>query len=283
MQDYERLPDERLARLAYCYFWYEKPLEDLQVNLNNIVAFNLARTSLSIDGAQIAAETIYSARADPALVPYAKGPGPLVAVRLMPGAFDRLLHIDPRNSVGFTELRPADTRLAFIRDRLRDAAMTPRDQFATLDAALLALLDTTKPDGLAGQFFDLVQARRGVISVAEVADELGCSVRSIERACAARYGRTPKRLLRSVRAASTLAAEEPVRSRPETMADFAYADLPHYANEVRRLSGLSRTEHFAYFDREEQRRVVRVWPDGSIAEGAEERAAWRNELTHRIG
>ena len=274
MEDFEGLPDERLAPFANTYFWYEKPLADFATVLANVVLVTMGETRVFVEGRQTPAGMTYCAVHEPAVVNYSKTEGPMFAVRLMPGAFDRLFHIDPRKANGVTAASEADHRLTRLHTALLD---TPRDaaqQFRTADRVLLDLLRNAKPANLADRFVDLVSKEGGALELSGAAQRLGCSLRTLERACAARFARTPKRIARGIRAARTFHLEEKRGQRAETMAEFSYADLPHYLNDMRRITGRNRSQHAAEGERERERGVIRLWPGGAVAQGEEERARW---------
>lgn len=281
MQDYEVLPDKRLAGLVYCYFWYELPLDTMHVNLNNILAFNFAGTRLTIDGRAAKGDAIYSSFRDPSLVPYAKDAGPILAVRLLPGAFDRLLHVDPRECLGVTALQPKHKRIVELRDRLHAAAQGRVTQLRTLDEALVEFAGDLRPAGLAGAYFDYLREHRGDVVISEAANALETNSRALERACAARFAMTPKRLARSVRAGAMIARDIAEGGRPELHPEFPYADLPHYLNELRKLSGLSRSANLEQYHIDVGRGVTWIFSDGREVASPEEAEAFLAERDGR--
>ncbi len=274
MEDFEGLPDERLAGLVNSYFWYEQPLDDVSVVFSNVVAMRPESTQLTIEGQDAPDGMMWCAVHDPAIARYSKGAGGLFAMRLQPGAFDRLFHVDPRDGAGVMPVRDEDTRLAHVRDSLAGASLDARGQFAAADRAMLALLDSVKPRNQADALLSMIIERQGDVDLSDCAAQLGCTLRTLERACAARFGRTPKRIARGVRAGHTFARETSTGERAETLVDFAYADLAHYLNDLRKVTGVNRTQHARDLQREMDRRVTRLWRDGSVAESDAERAAW---------
>ena len=281
MEDFEGQPDQRLAEFVDTYFWFEKPLEDMATVLPNLLALPSGETWVSIEGRTVPEGLIYCAVHDPAVVRYSKSAGPLFAIRLLPGAFDRLFHKDPREAVGVTPLGEGESRIASLRDALVAAPYNAAAQFAAANRALLALLPTSRPPNLADRFVELLLAA-DIAEMSRVAEMLGCSLRTLERACAARFARTPKRIARGIRVGRTFLREEESGERPETMVDFPFADLAHYANDLRRLTGRNRTQHAQEGERERMREVTRLWSDGSIAEGPEAREWWEGNRAARV-
>lgn len=264
MQDYEILPHKRLAGLVYCYFWYELPLDTMHVNINNLLAFNFAGTHLKIDGQNYDADTIYSAFRDPSQVPYVKGEGPILAVRFIPGAFDRLLHVDPRECRGLTTLQFSHARISELRERLLSVDSGREAQVRILDETLIEFARDLKPAGLAEAYFEYLRDHHGDVSIAEAADALATNTRALERACAARFAMPPKRLARSVRAGAMITRDIADGGRPELHPEFPYADLPHYLNELRKLSGLSRSGNIEQYHINAARGVTWIFADGRI-------------------
>ena len=281
MEDFEGLPDERLARFAHSYFWYEKPIAELATVLANVIAFSHGDTQVRVEGELLPGGMTFCAVHEPAVVSYSKGPGALFAIRLLPGALDRLFHIDPREGRGVTVVRDSDVDLKTLRDALRRAPQEAAAQFAAADRALVDLLPQAKPRNVADRYIDLLVQNDPAGDLVEIASRLGCSLRTLERACAARFARSPKRILRGIRAAHTFNLEQRTGERPETMAQFAYADLAHYANDLRKITGRSRTQHSRETRREKERQVTRLWPDGTIARTAEDRRHWEEEQDRR--
>ena len=278
-----RMCDERLAGLVDVYGHWHLPMKDISTYAPGLIAFNLSGALLEVDGVRRTEPVIMGIANDPTTVRFTIGGGDIVSLRVTGGAFDRLFDIDPSAENGVVPLdRQFHPRIAMVYDKLAAAKPTPESWFETLDAALLELLPDAKPPGLVGDMLSLVHSSERELGVAETADRLGCTVRTLERACKRRYGRTPKRLLRAHRLYRTRLLEDTIDERIELQPDFAYADLPHYLNEMRRIFGLNRGQmkDRSLFGDDYPYRYL--WPDGSEAETDDELEAWHAEMQRRI-
>jgi AraC-like DNA-binding protein len=92
-----------------------------------------------------------------------------------------------------------------------------------------ARLDPTGPRVLA-------MARSG-LSVAAMADELGCSSRQVHRRCLPMFGYGPRRLGRVVRMQDAVARLATGAPLADVAAAAGYADQPHLTRELRDLTG----------------------------------------------
>lgn len=279
MTDMVRQPDRRLAEFVETFGVFTAPIATSHTLVNNMVTFNPFGVDLVIEGRPIATGTFFCVINDPPILEYQKNAGPIYTLRLRPGAMNRLFGIDPLTE---REIKKADaTRhqtLVSIERQLCGAA----DAVAKLDVmeqALCDLVDDADPAGLAEQFVALVEIHKGNINIASAAEQLGCTQRTLERACKRRFGRTPKRLSQGFRAVHTLMLEIDNGERPETDVTFPFADLPHYANELRRVSGMNRTQHRRMVEQGLEMQYLRVWSDGRVACNPEEMRQWQTEIS----
>ena len=272
------LPDEKLAGFAESYGFFAIALDGLRTSTVDIVVFNLSNAPIVVDGKRRDEPCLLGLATDPVFADYSIGSGPLLTLRLFPGAFARLLGIDLSRERGIVGLDPRrHFKVAAIDARLRSVAAEPKALFAALDAALLDLLPEAAPTGLAERFTALCLTHAGDLTVAEALDTLGCTARTLERATAARFGRTPKRLLRGYRVWHTRERERSSGERAELLAEFPFADLPHYLNETRRITGLNRKQLTENFAAEDALPYRYFWSDGSEAAEAD----WYEERVRR--
>jgi AraC-like DNA-binding protein len=75
------------------------------------------------------------------------------------------------------------------------------------------------------------------LSVADMADELGCSPRQLHRRCLPLFGYGPRRLARIVRMQRALGLLDAGVPPADVAAAGGYADQPHLTREVRSLAG----------------------------------------------
>ena len=278
-----RMCDARLADFIDVYGHWSMPMENITTFAAGLIAFNLSGARVEVEGGRRTEPVLMGIANDPVYIRYSIGWGDIVSLRVTGGAYDRLFGIDPGAETRIVGMdRDRHPKIAAVYDRLKAADCTPENWFAAMDAALLELLPDAKPPGLVGEMVILVRASDRELGVAEIAERLGCTIRTLERACKRRYGRTPKRILRAHRLYRTRMLENSIDSRIELEPDFAYADLPHYLNEIRRIYGLNRGQlkddsllghDFPY---------RYLWPDGRQVESEEEMEAWHAEMRRRI-
>ena len=168
-----------------------------------------------------------------------QAPGSVVTgLRFRPGHLPALLATPAaalRNSrVPLADLSPRTRRLATV------GAGGPGGALAELLAVTARLLRDADEHGarpaLPGSAVDLL--RRGG-TVASVADDLGCTTRTLHRHCLDTFGYGPatvRRVLRFRTATELLHAGVPLA---ETAAAAGYADQPHLSREVRAMAGVS--------------------------------------------
>lgn len=277
-----RMPDESLAPFVDTYGrWPASPLT-LGTFAPGLIAFNLSDAHLEVNGERRTEPVLMGIANDPVTIEYKIASGEMFSIRCFTGSFDRLFDIDPSKDRGLIPMDAArHPKIARIYERVRQAAPDHASRFAAFDEALMELVPEAKSSGLVGRFVKLVNETDPFLSVAEICERLGCTPRTLERACKRRFGRTPKRLLMGQRLNKTRQVEAKSEGRVELSPDFAYADLPHYLNDLRRITGQSRKQL------EEQSRINESfdhryeWPDGQAVESDEELEAWRTELRSR--
>lgn len=279
MENFEALPDARLATDVQYYFDYRQPVKSAHVAVANLLVFPTKGSALKLDGMRRPEAALFCICNDPAVLPYAKGKGSLVGVRFAYGAIHRLFALDASKHRGIFAVDPRrHPEMAAMIDRLAEVGDDAEHRFAALTEALLPLVNSRRPPGFAERFMQLVIENGGDVAIAEATTKLGCSQRTLERDCQRRFGRTPKRLARGWRASFTWTLEQRRGERAETMPEFSFADLPHYLRELRQISGLSRSAHRSESSGFDEGEVVRLWADGRRIQGAEELSRWRAEV-----
>ena len=277
-----RMPDERLAAYTDVYGHWPVPMKDISTFSPGLIAFNLSGVHLEVNGEVRTEPVIMGISTEPTHIRYSIDGGDLVSLRVRSSAYDLLFDIDPSAQSGIVAMDPArHPRLAQVHEALKAAPPIVEGWFEALDKVLLDLLPLAKPAGLVGRMIETSIETDGTLGVAEMADRLGCTVRTLERACKRRFGRSPKRLLRGHRLSLTMQREALAEERVELMPDFAYADLPHYLNEMRKMTGLNRKQMSDAKQLGNDFPYVYVWPDGSVAETQEEQERWHAEMARR--
>ncbi len=134
-----------------------------------------------------------------------------------------------------------------MRDRLR-AIPLPADKLATLGSFLAErLADRRQPHRAVDYALDRFSQAAGIASVAEVADEIGWSMRRFSQIFREQVGLSPKvwcRLRRFQTALRQLHAGSEMRWA-ELAIDCGYYDQSHFCNEFKAFSGIDITTYQA--------------------------------------
>ncbi|MBV9921107.1 MAG: helix-turn-helix domain-containing protein [Pseudonocardia sp.] len=192
----------------------------------------------------------------------------VAGLRFLPGALPSLLNVPAaalhNHRVALAELLPGPSREAVARLESGEEAITvltalaiglpgaaPDRSVAALRGALSPARSASPSNAAAGagraaSGVDLDLAVGACAeplgphgSVAELADALGCTPRSVHRRCLTAFGYGPavlRRVLRFRRAAAMLRAGVPAA---EVAAAAGYADQPHLSRETRAFAGAS--------------------------------------------
>lgn len=92
-----------------------------------------------------------------------------------------------------------------------------------------------------------IQLTNGNISIACLADQFGCSIKTIERKFKQKMGLTPKKISQLYRFhQSILAMELPTDKFSDIAYDFGYFDQMHFIKDVKRYTGLTPKNIFAF-------------------------------------
>ena len=140
-------------------------------------------------------------------------------------------------------------RCARLLDRLATAPDWPA-RFAVLDQELAALADVERLAGVRPQVqraARMIRAGRGVVRIADVAEEIGWSRRHLTDLFRREIGLGPKTMARVVRFERVCARlRRPDRPDLATAAaDGGYVDQAHLARDFRELAGITATEWLA--------------------------------------
>ena len=262
-----RMPNERLAGFANSYGHWSVPMERVHTFTPGLIAFNLSGNRLIVNGEVRKEPVLMGVAPKPTVIEYSIEGGGLVSARFRPSALNRLLHIDQALENGVVAMDPdRHPRVAAVYERLRAEPYDDQAWFATLDETLIEMLPEAIPWGLTGNFIDLVDEFGDDISIPEAASRLRCSVRTLERACKVRFGRTPKYILRSSRLHRTLTKDLELEQRIELSSEFSFSDLPHYLNEIRKITGINRAQARDMQNHDNLWPYRYEWPDGKVAE-----------------
>ena len=170
-----------------------------------------------------------------------------LGARFRPAAVRRFFAVDMKDAVDREVELPAVTDPLQMEDLLE--ALGPEADSSRLFERLEAFLASRLSDRLAAdagqserlidRAVGLVVAGKGRSTIRLLAAELGCHVRSLERAFAQDLGITPKLFARIVRLNAVLATfDEPERSNGVDLAlEMGFFDQAHLLRDVRLLAG----------------------------------------------
>jgi AraC-like DNA-binding protein len=158
-----------------------------------------------------------------------RGPEPSAGVRFLPGVLPRLLGVPAAELI--------NTRVA-LQD-LNVGAAQRDTSLIDLAFALAARnpAPETAPWSLA-QLARVTQRLGAGVAVADVADDIGWSNRTLQRHCAAVFGYGPATLRRILRFRRALGLLDRGLSTAAAAARAGYADQPHMHREVKALAGV---------------------------------------------
>lgn len=217
---------------------------------SSTLAFNTGRASIKLDGRPYSAACVFCVSSEPTMRLMEKGEGEVILVDLRVGALYRLFGVDGAQFRGsIVEVEPRRfPQLESIYASLETAPKTIEGRVTALDRALLSLAKNARPYGTGEKFQFVADLTKGAIRVDDAAKRLGVSVRTLERDCRMRFGRTPKRILRGWRIAHAMSTSNggPVRWM-ETDPDANYSDQSHFLRDYRELGGMNPTEMHKYF------------------------------------
>lgn len=171
--------------------------------------------------------------AGPDTVAYLSEPtwGAATGIRFRPGALPRLLGVPASHFHG--------ARIALDAVRPETAG---RSLMAATKTMLGGEAGTEAAPWPVSQLAHVTSRFAAGASVRSVADEIGCSARSLQRQCGAVYGYGPatlRRILRFRRAVDLLRAGRPVA---DTAHAVGYADQAHLSRQVRALAGITASQ-----------------------------------------
>lgn len=169
------------------------------------------------------------------------GPVGLLGVRFHPGACGAFLGAAMRDLTD-TTAPLADVAAALCRD-LEDAVCSARDAEGRIAAAarvLSPIARCCRPDLRVAEAVRAIEAERGSLRIADLADHVGATSRTLERRFLDDAGIAPKTLARIVRfrrAAQML--RSPAACAAAVAAACGYADQPHLTREFGEFAGES--------------------------------------------
>ncbi len=261
MHNHVCLPDARLIGEILQYEITHNAAEQVPLWPSRQLAFNLDRVPLFMDGKAIVSPCLFCVHLTEQLTMCDKGEGDILHILFRTGALYRLFGLDGELHAGKIVEAGHNSfpEMVSILHALDAAPATLDARIAVLDRAFLALLDKAQPYGLGEKFRFVAHVTRGTITVADAAERLDVSTRSLERECKKRFGLAPKLLLRLFRLAYLDWPDDD--DAPLKFSEFGdelpYSDQAHFLRDFRDLVGASPTEMFRM--NEWRRRHEYIW------------------------
>jgi AraC-like DNA-binding protein len=171
----------------------------------------------------------------------------VIGIRFHPDGAAGLVDVPQHELVGFTiDVNAVSPALGRSLRAACDSKPQPRDAVDAVKRCLVQWIDGRRPEARMRYAVDMIQRRRGAISIDGLANEIGWTRRHLERRFQAMVGISPKRLARIARFQSALRALEqtdvPQRST-RTALDAGYADQAHFIREFHELAGCAPGAH----------------------------------------
>jgi AraC-like DNA-binding protein len=176
------------------------------------------------------------------------GPVTTMGVRFRPGGAYRFLPLPVHNLTDdFVSTRDIWGRAGELLEEAVIEARSNHERQERVEAFLLSRLLASEPRRRFDAAIGALMLARGQTPVNQIAAQIGCSPRQLERECRAHAGLSPKALARVIRFQNLLrlAGESALRHWSRVALDSGYADQSHMVREFRDLAGQSPTERDA--------------------------------------
>lgn len=238
------LPDPRLIAEVDSYTIAYDASPSIPYYPASRLAFNLGGADIQLDGQRYTAPILFCISDDANMRTLDHGPGEIVIIHFQGGAFYRLFGLDAGEHGGTVIEAGHNQFNEFngLSHALAAASPTLKGRVETLDQVLLTLIDTARPYGLGEKFRFMALHSKGEMRVEDAARRLGVSVRTLERDCRKRFGRTPKRIMRGYRLHAALVDFDRDHPLPR-WADFdgaqLYSDQSHFLRDSRDIGGMT--------------------------------------------
>lgn len=169
-------------------------------------------------------------------------------IGFLPLGWARFMDVEAQslaNLITNGEQHPAFSRFDILCDQLCDSQLSDDDQY---QAILCAMGDLMKPSRDEQKILRVHRTLfdAGVTNVAEFADNVGMSVRTLERICRRYFGFSPKLLMRRQRFMRSLASYMLHRGKKWTeVMDADYHDQAQFTREFREFMTMNPSEYAA--------------------------------------
>lgn len=208
---YEKIsPDEKLASLVQCYYWWEQDTEGKSIRVQSppsgyeAIVFNFGepyQINTLADESFTTSKAFYSGQHTGNYDMHLKGKIKVFGVVLIPGAFASLFRISVKGTVD--RRIPLQNLLNSEADRMIHAvteAQGKEECVSIMNKVLLEKLWISQfhPDPV-DEAARLIMKHKGMLSIQDLAENIGCSRRTLQRKFLDKTGVSPKMLARICR------------------------------------------------------------------------------------
>lgn len=191
--------------------------------------------------------TISGIRKSVRLINYAKDTATLVVQFKEAGAkafFKEPLHELFEESVSLDNFIPQQ-KISVIEELLAEAK-TNNQKIAVIEQFLLSRLHNYKPDNLISAAISIIQSKKGVIKIKELADALFISQDAFEKRFRNAIGSSPKQFCYVVRIKSIIDNKQKNQNLIDLAFDAGYFDQPHFNKDFKLFTGQTPSEFFNF-------------------------------------
>lgn len=191
--------------------------------------------------------TISGIRKSVRLINYAKDTATLVVQFKEAGAkafFKEPLHELFEESVSLDNFIPQQ-KIAAIEELLAEAK-TNNQKIAIIEQFLLSRLHNYKPDYLISAAINIIQSKKGIVKIKELANALFISQDAFEKRFRKTIGSSPKQFCYVVRIKSIIDHKQKNQNLIDLAFDAGYFDQPHFNKDFKLFTGQTPTEFFNF-------------------------------------
>ncbi|KQX08826.1 helix-turn-helix transcriptional regulator [Flavobacterium sp. Root420] len=158
--------------------------------------------------------------------------------------FKEPLHELFEESVSLDNFIP-QKKIAIIEELLAEAK-TNNQKIAIIEQFLLSRLHDYKPDKLISAAIAIIQSKKGVIKIKELADTLYISQDAFEKRFRKTIGSSPKQFCYVVRIKSIIDQKQDNQNLIDLAFDTGYFDQPHFNKDFKLFTGQTPSEFFKF-------------------------------------
>ena len=191
--------------------------------------------------------TISGIRKSVRLINYAKDTATLIIQFKEAGAkafFKEPLHELFEESVSLDNFIPQQ-KIAIIEELLMEAK-TNNQKIAVIEQFLLSRLHNYKPDNLISAAITIIQSKKGIVKIKELADALFISQDAFEKRFRKTKGSSPKQYCYVVRIKSIIDHKQKNQNLIDLAIDAGYFDQPHFNKDFKLFTGQTPSEFFNF-------------------------------------